>query len=100
MKIPSKNLSHITKSLGYGDRPCPLRDWLLLLALTLVLLLVSVGWNLWNFDKVTDGEALTGTTQEAPVAEAPIDQVNALFERRAQEAARYESEYRLVDPSR
>lgn len=87
------------KGISYGTILRPSRDWLLLLALALICLLVSVGWNLWTFDTVTEGGAVGA---DAPVQEpgtASLDSVTRLFEARALEEARYKNEYRFVDPS-
>lgn len=100
MEMPKANLTNLTKSLTYGDRPRPLRDWFVLLAVTLVLLLASVGWNLWTFDRVTDGEPLGETAEISQINTESVDRASALFERRELEADRYLREYRFVDPSR
>ena len=88
----------ITKPFKYGLRLRPVRDWLVLLAFCLLLLLVSVGWNLWLFSEVTQGKQI-GTATSTPAVEIKLDQVQTLFGERAQERARYENEYRFVDPS-
>ena len=100
MKLPATNLSKYGKALSYGGALRPMRDWLVLLALTLVLLLLSVGWNLLTFKKVTEGEPLDAGAAPLPLREAPVGKVEALFEQRAIEAERYLTEYRFVDPSR
>jgi len=77
----------------------PARDWFMLLAAALILVLASVVWNVWLLTKVERGETI-GT--QAPVQgfeAAPIDSVRAIFEKRKAEELRYRQEYRFVDPS-
>lgn len=98
-----KNFSLNTKSLkgiSYGAALRPSRDWLLLLALFVVLLLISVGWNLWTFTKVTAGGAIGASVPVQEPGTPAVDSVTKLFEARALEEARYKNEYRFVDPSR
>ena len=97
-----KHFSLNTKSLkgiSYGPALRPSRDWLVLVALAFIGLLMSVGWNLWTFNKVTEGQPI-GTAPSSQEAENPaVDSVTRLFGERALEEARYKTEYRFVDPS-
>ncbi len=92
------SLSKIFSALSYGPQLRPVRDWLVLLIVFVLLLLASVGWNLWLFNKVTKGEKIGDVTASQPVV-IKLDQVKRLFENRAAERARYTGEYRFVDPS-
>jgi hypothetical protein len=96
--MKSLNLSGITKSLKYGARLRPARDWYVLLVLFSALLGVSIAWNLWLFSAVTKGETI-GVQAPAPSAEIQLTQVKTLFDQRATERGRYTSQYRFVDPS-
>ena len=87
------------KGLSYGRVLRPSRDWLLLLALALACLLISVGWNLWTFNKVTEGGSVGAPAPAQDTNGSAIDAVTKLFEERALEENRYKSEYRFVDPS-
>jgi hypothetical protein len=100
MKLKTPNLGSYTKALRYGDALRPERDWLVLLAVGLVLVVASLGWHLLTFRKVVEGEVLEpGAANMIPKA-ARVETVTAHFDARALEAARYMSEYRFVDPSR
>lgn len=96
-----KSLGSLTKlfsALSYGPQLRPVRDWLVLLVGFVLLLLASVVWNLWLFNKVTKGEKIGDVAVSQPV-DIKLDQVKRLFETRAAERMRYMSEYRFVDPS-
>lgn len=96
MKLSTKNL----KGIGYGATLRPSRDWLVLIALLFIGLLVSVGWNLWTFKKVTEGNSLGAPPPAQDTGTPAVDSVHALFEQRAAEEGKYRNEYRFVDPSR
>lgn len=97
---------HLPKSLSHPkmprivDRKQPSRDWLMQLSVAFVALVVSVGWNAWMFLRITNGEV----GEAAPAAVAPdissVDKARAVFLERAAEVARYQGEYRFVDPNR
>jgi len=101
------NLDSITEKLkamfAYGERPRPYRDWFVVLVAGLTLFALSLLMNVWFFLRVASGESLGGTAPavSAPTFNAaPLEAVDALFKNRADEAARYESQYPFVDPSR
>ena len=79
----------------------PNRDWFIILAISFVLLAISIGWNVLVFVRVTRGEALSGA-EHASVSQtaASITEIHEAFEQRARESARYKTEYQFVDPSR
>ncbi|MDB5189146.1 MAG: hypothetical protein JWL82_103 [Parcubacteria group bacterium] len=100
----SKLTSLLTKYLRvftYGARVRPLRDWIAIVSVALLLLIVSAGWSAYVFQTTSGNES---TQPSAPVtssaAGAPIDTVRAIFERRAVEKSHYLSDYHFVDPSR
>jgi len=84
-----------------GDKKRPSRDWLALLTLALLLLIASIGWNVWTFIRITSGEVVG---DERPVVKGPdtsaLEQVREVFNRRKAEEQRYFTEYRFVDPSK
>jgi len=84
-----------------SSRPRPSRDWLLFLMLGVVLLLVSIGWNIWTFIRITNGEAAQSAMQvpTGPDVTA-LEKVRAVFQARTLEEQRYLVEYRFVDPSK
>ncbi len=93
-------IKHVPK-IGYGNRIRPLRDWFVLLAVALILLIASVAWNAWLFFRVTSGE---GAASEAPVTSTPVldalPKAREVLEIRASEETRYRSLYEFVDPAR
>lgn len=93
-----KNLSSF-KLPSYGDRPRPLRDWFILVSLGAILLGLSVGWNAWQFVRVTEGQTIgEAVPQTIAPAAASLEGVRSVFQNRAAEEARYRTEYRFVDP--
>lgn len=99
MNLPKTDLRKYTKALRYGDALRPSRDWFVLLAVALVLIALSLAWNLWTFEKVVGGESLESAVTDPLPRAKRLEAVTAHFERRALEAERYLSEYRFVDPS-
>lgn len=95
------SLKHIQFALPGNSHVHPVRDWFLLLGFTAVLLGVAVGFGGWNYVG-----ALRASEQNTPVGAKPVfdttavEAVRAAFDARTQEATRYSSEYRFVDPSR
>lgn len=92
-------LSSITKKLHYGSQLRPARDWLVLLIVFAIGLGLSVAYNLYIFSKVTQGQQVGNAPVEAP-AQIQLDQVKTLFDDRAAQRGRYDSQYRFIDPSR
>lgn len=91
--------ANITKKLKYGDRLNPARDWLILLGLFVIGLGVITVSSLIVFSRVTKGQQIGDATVNVP-AQIELDQVKALFAARAAERARYDSQYRFIDPSK
>lgn len=95
LKLPFK-----VPSLTYGDRIHPVRDWLALLSVLLVVLIASVAWNAWFFVNVTDENAFSTPGQTAPTPMLSVlPAAREVLETRAGEADRYRSFYEFVDPS-
>jgi hypothetical protein len=98
---------HLPTSLAHpplpriGDRRKPSRDWLILLTLAFLILIASIGWNVWAFVRITNGEVSGSTTTSTNGPDISIvEQVRGVFVERAAEEQRYRTEYRFVDPSK
>jgi len=64
-------------------------------------LILSIGWNLTLFLRLTRGETLSGDAASATsTSSTSIQEIQAAFEQRAAEATRYKTEYQFIDPSR
>lgn len=101
MKFPTHIGSAVNLTmLQYGKRLRPVRDWFIVLTVLAVLLIGSVAWNVLFFLGALEEDAAPATTSHEPSAAAPVAEVLSAFTLRAQEEARYRSEYRFVDPSR
>jgi hypothetical protein len=90
-----------TKDLLKGDRHAhPVRDWFLLLAATAVLVGVSAGWNAWSYYQLSSRTLKPATVVAPPTFAVPaVDAAEQAFLEREQEADKYKSTYRFVDPS-
>lgn len=99
MKNLLNKLTGFLKSLSYGERIRPVRDWLVLLSCAILILAGCLIWNLWLFARVTGGEAIGSATSTTTPAAPALDAVQQLFQKRSVEEARYKGEYRFVDPS-
>lgn len=91
-------LNSITKKLQYGDTIRPARDWLILLGLFIIGLAACIVSGLLTFSSVVRGQPV-GNAQVNVPAQIQLDQVNALFDARAEQRQQYDSSYRFVDPS-
>jgi hypothetical protein len=99
MKAPNLKSTSLKNLLSYGSRLRPDRDWLVLLVLFTIALAASVVWNLSVFSRITKGQQV-GTATVAQPVQLQLGTVTTLFTQRADERARYLSEYRFIDPSR
>lgn len=95
MNLPRIHLS----SISYGPQLRPERDWLVLLATTIFLFVLSFGWNLWLFARVTNGAAVGSASASTSAQAVSVDQVQKLFEARSTEESNYRTVYTFVDPS-
>lgn len=81
----------------------PVRDWLVLIIFSTILLAGIIVWNVWAFDTVAGGGSIGGdsTADGSSVYDiSSLDSIRTLFEDRATEAAKYETGvYRYADPS-
>ena len=88
------------RALRYGERIRPIRDWLVVLGVSVALLVASAVWNTWIFIDVVQGEVIGSAESPADTPNGSIEAVQKLFDARGVEKARYENEHRFVDPSR
>lgn len=87
------------RSVAYFD---PVRDWLVMLILSVFAFISIVVWNIWAFDTVAQGGILGATTSETKQSFnlSSIGDVNEILEKRANEEAKYRiGVYRYADPS-
>ena len=90
------------RRLHAGARQDPVRDWLALLALSIVAFVGIVVWNVWAFDTVAQGGVIgeAATSTPAVFNRSSIDSIHAVFEKRAAEEAKYVTGvYRYANPS-
>jgi len=82
--------------------PNPSRDWLTLLGIVFVLLLASVGANVYLYHEALTGAPLGGKApQTASLNTDLVTQVESVFAARATEAGKYSSGgYSFIDPSK
>lgn len=93
--------SHMQR-LRYGARLDPVRDWMILLVLSLVMLIGIVAWNIWAFNTVAQGGTIGAPAAGAPMvfSRASLDAINAIFTNRAAEETKYATGvYTFADPS-
>lgn len=98
----SNFLANSLKRLRCGGRRDPARDWLALLAVSLIALAGIVVWHVWAFDTVARGGAIGAPAKVTTPASSriPLDAIRTTFENRAVEEAKYTSgAYRYADPS-
>lgn len=100
---------HIFDSIGLflrrlrsGARLDPIRDWLVLLTLSMMAFVGIIVWNVWAFDTIARGGTLgapvAGTSEV--FSRASLDSIRAIFAERASEEAKYVTGvYRFADPS-
>jgi ABC-type Na+ efflux pump permease subunit len=103
MKLPASvtKYTKVFKALRYGEEAKPVRDWLVLLVLVVLLLVGSIIWNIIFFlSTVSDKERAVEVTENVEVDTSAVERVYEAFDARSQEEARYISEYQFIDPSR
>lgn len=96
MNIPRVQLSH---TLRFD----PARDWTVALVVALVLLLASVGANLWLFHDVVGGGVLGSSVPSAPQVfdQSTLTTIEKVVDDRAAEEQKYQDgAHHFIDPSR
>lgn len=80
----------------------PVRDWLVVLTVSIFVFIGLVVWNVWAFDTVVRGGTIgtVATSTPATINQSSLHEVYTIFEKRAEEKARYVTGvYRYTDPS-
>jgi len=80
----------------------PVRDWLVLLTFSAIVLAGIIVWNIWAFDTVANGGAIGAPAAGAPPVfdRASLDTIHTVFTDRAAEEAKYVTGvYKFTDPS-
>lgn len=100
------NISNKTRSFSSRIRsaahPDHVRDWLVLLTLSIFAFLSIIVWNVWAFDTVVNGGIIGANATSTPqtFSRSSIDAIHTTFAKRAAEEAKYETGvYRYADPS-
>jgi len=95
------SFSKYSQFFHYGDRVRPTRDWFVLITIAFVLLLVSVGWNIWIFVELANGQSLgpVPVARHTPIPTISVTSVQEVFKERAAEETNYQNNYHFVDPS-
>jgi len=78
------------------------RDWLILVTFSTIMLIGIIVWNIWAFDTVASGGVIGSAVPKAsPIFDpATLDAVRTVFKDRAAEESKYlTGGYRYTDPS-
>lgn len=88
--------------LQFGGGPDPVRDWLVLLSLSGIMLAGIIVWNVWAFSTVANGGTIGTAAAPAPeiFKRSSIEEVNAVFVHHVTERSKYSrGVYQYADPS-
>ncbi|MEK7515732.1 MAG: hypothetical protein AAB555_02250 [Patescibacteria group bacterium] len=80
----------------------PVRDWLVMLTISILAFAGIVVWNMWAFDTVARGGVIGTSATSTPPAfdSSSIEAIHEIFEKRSTEEAKYVTGvYRYADPS-
>ncbi|MDE1919699.1 MAG: hypothetical protein KGH56_03335 [Patescibacteria group bacterium] len=95
-------MTSLLKHFRLGSNRNPVRDWLALLTLSIMVFAGIVVWNIWAFDTVASGGAIGAPAVTAPpiFSRSSLDAVHAVFSSRADEESKYQTgAYRYADPA-
>ena len=96
------SIGRFFKRIRAGAFQDPVRDWLLLLTLSTIVLAGIIVWNVWAFDTVANGGVIGAPAASAPplFSSTSLDTIHTVFVNRAAEQAKYVTGvYRYADPS-
>ena len=86
--------------MGYGSRIKPMRDWIILVVVSLLLLGACAVWATWLFMTGASQDMVEGfVSPHLVLSPELLQKTDLLFTERALEASRYQTEYQFVDPS-
>ena len=80
----------------------PVRDWLVVLTLAVLVFIVMVVWHLWTFSIIASGGTLgKGAVTTSPIFDrSSLDTIHRVFSARDEEHDKYVTGvYRYADPS-
>ena len=80
----------------------PVRDWLILLSVSLIILVGIIIWNVWAFETVAGGGTIGAPATKTPAVfnNSSLYTIHTILENRAAEEAKYKTGvYRYADPS-
>lgn len=88
------------RTFRVSTRLAPARDWHSMMLTTLILLVLSVAWNVWFFMNAVSEKPIASPTLEdtTPTTDA-VDRVHTVFEERERARTLYETDYSFVDPA-
>ena len=72
----------------------------MLIGIAILLIILSVVYNLWLIARVTSGQSFGMQQQTSPIPDVSVTAVDALFATRAASMEAYQHTYQAVDPSR
>ena len=97
-KLSLKSL--FSKKRG-DDHVHPVRDWLVILAVALAVLVLSALWNFWLFIQLANGKALSAVQPaQQQASQTSVTNVQDVFKARSTEKLNYQNTYHFVDPSK
>jgi hypothetical protein len=101
MKNSLASLESLKKIFTYGERIRPVRDWFVLLAITTILLIIGVFWNIYIFNQFENVKTPASDTHTPQLQnlETSVQKVQTIFQSRATEENNYQQTYQFVDPS-
>jgi hypothetical protein len=87
------------KSTSKDEQIHATRDWFVLVAIAIILVLASTLYNLWLVARITSGQSF-GVSQKATVVpDVSTKSVDAIFAARGVSQNTYVHSYYIVDPS-
>ena len=101
MNIELSTIRSFLARFTYGKRLRPARDWFVLVSLTLLAIAGFAIWSAWVYlEGARASQSNTAPLLVPTLSPDALEETERMFERRAAERVRYESEYVFVDPSR
>ena len=97
------NFSNVfLKRLRVGAPKDPMRDWIMALIFSAIVLAGVIVWNAWAFDTIARGGVIGSVEPSSLPAfkSSSLDAIHDIFSNRVAEEAKYETGvYRYADPS-